>query len=338
MEKNRNNVSYSKLKYYRSLYHKYKIDYFHLRNLDMFRGVHEMIKGGAPPSIDFENIYPIVIKYIMDYNYRSISTRKKNRDLFGSDSDDSDDDGDDVDDDHHAISEIAHVKGGASIKYHLNKKGIDTNGITNDIDILFFPASLDNTKDEVDRQVRVFYDELTHFCVGRIGDARFELVLSHDLYTIKLNGIHIIDITTYEPDFDIQDPSSMFGYALRQMGYSNLNDYYNKLKESDDNETLSFTSIEFELLSVDKGIQNVGNYIKSIPKWFQMKHIFQIKLDETRKHNPPDKDQISELAEIVKRYDRQLQPEYKTMLETKLKRYQDKKWKLESIISKKRKR
>ena len=55
----------------------------------------------------------------------------------------------------------------------------------------------------------------------------------------------------------------MFGYALRQMGYSSLNDYYIKLKESDDYETLSFTSIEFELLSVNKGIQNVGKYIKT---------------------------------------------------------------------------
>ncbi len=320
---------------YKSLYLKYKIKYLNLKESNMniikqksesfvsnkmkylikrdklnFKEVNKIIKGGVlqkEQQINFEEIYPAIIEFIISYNQKQKEFMSEPYDeLF-----------DEVN--------YAHIKGGASIKYHLNKLGINTDGITNDIDILFL---IDDPKEGEDR-VNSFYQDLKF----RFPDINWNIINLNGLYTIQINGVNLIDITIYDPNFDINDETSMFGYALKRLGFNNIQDYFKTIAQSNDIQVISFTSIQFELFSTEKAIQVVQGHINKIPSWNNALEFFIQQKAQLEQEIPPNQNQIIEVDKIIAGYRKQLQPEYIEKLKNKLQRYQQKFTVLNSLLS-----
>ena len=101
----------------------------------------------------------------------------------------------------------------------------------------------------------------------------------------------------------------MFFYALYNLGFDSLNKYVEYIKTKNIyNEKelieLTFTSINFEILSVMYGIEIINKYLtENLPEW----------RDKVENGNPDHP--------ITKIYIKQIQPEYVARLEDKLRRY-----------------
>jgi len=250
--------------------------------------------------IDFEKIYEDIIRFIKSYNRIQID----NKELF-----------DEIN--------YLHIKGGASIKYHLNEAKILTKGITNDIDILFL---IDNIEEKEER-INTFFSALTnHF-----KNFNWDRKISNGLYVIQKDNINLIDITIYDPNFDIKDETSIFGYALQNLGFSDIKQYYNTIVKSDNIELISFTSLKFELFSTEKAIQVYENYIKNIPNWQRTLIILTRKKKYLEKQKLIDQKEIIKIDKIITGYKKQLQPEYIKNLHNKLHRYKYKNKALNTI-------
>lgn len=252
--------------------------------------------------IDFEKIYENIIRFIISYN----KIQMVNKDLFGE-------------------INYLHIKGGASIKYHLNEAKILTKDITNDIDILFLIDNIEEKKERID----TFF--LTLKSTKYFKNFDWNLNYSNGLYVIQKDNINLIDITIYDPNFDIKDETSIFGYALQKLRFNNIEQYYNTIVKSDNIKLISFTSLKFELFSTEKAIQVYENYIKNIPNWQRTLNIFTQKKKYLEKQTPIDRKEIIKIDKIITGYKKQLQQEYIKNLHDKLHRYKSKNKALNTI-------
>jgi hypothetical protein len=196
---------------------------------------------------------------------------------------------------------IVHIKGGASIKYHLNKLGINTNGITSDIDILLIPNGEENALNN-------FYTALQEKFTGNI----FSFKNNNGLYHICINDICIFDITMYHSEINQNedDETSMFLYALKNLEFLNINDYVDKLLEQSNTETQTFTTLQFEYFSTWKGIENTIKYLNSIEKWRSNK----LQYESINPRTP-------NINRIIARLNYQTTPDYIAKLQDKKLRY-----------------
>lgn len=242
-------------------------------------------KGG----FTFEEMYSPLIQFCIDYNKRDAI------ELFGE-------------------SSIIHVKGGASIKYHLNKVGINTNGITSDIDILLIPNEEDSQS-----ALNNFYEALQRRFVGY----NFTITNNNGLYNICINNFCVFDITIYNQNMNqLEDPeTSMFLYALINMGFNNINNYVTKLLGSNNTEIKTFTSVQFEYFSTMKGLENTSKYLGSIEKWRNNKIRYE-------SINP----RTNNIAMIIARLNYQTTPAYIAKLQDKHNRYSYKLRILQSLL------
>ncbi len=272
---------------YKEKYIKYKNKYLKMKNQ----------KGGNL----FETLFPGIIEYCINYN-RTLTDMGN---MFGS-------------------NRFVHIKGGASIKYHLSKLGLPIDsfvGITSDIDMY-----LVSEPDEVE-------NNLTEFLSGlyiKFPGYQWSTVNKNGLVTISVNGTDIIDITIFNEFFEEPDPdTSMFLYAINNLGLKNHKEYFDQLNQIEFElmvksfeliEQKTFTSLPFERFATIKGIQNQEKYLSSIPNWKRMALYFydqsqnQSLTEEARKNNYAN----------FERYMYQLSPEYIQKLENKLQRYKQK--------------
>jgi hypothetical protein len=269
---------------YKSKYIKYKNKYLKLK---------EQYGGNL-----FEQLFPYLINYIIEFN------KTDGGSLFSP-------------------NRFLHVKGGASIKYHImkNQVPIDTTNITSDID-LFLVCD----EEEVNQHIESFLSGLkTHF-----SQYNWTHKIDGALLTILVNGIDIIDLTVFSSSYSEPDPeTSMFSYALANTGFANIEDYFDKLNLIDHQDMLqsyelverkTFTSLLFEKFACMKGIENQRHYLESKPNWEKLARYYLAKAsDESLPMTERER-----YYNTYQRYLYQLSPEYISKLENKLLRYQQK--------------
>jgi len=265
----------------------------------------------------FNKIYDKLIKTFRDIN-------KINDPIFG-------------------FKDIIHIKGGSSIKYHLQKNMIapdDLNELTNDIDILVI---LDDSKSEnlelFNKNKKDFVIFILETIKKNIPEYNWIYKESNQLYNICIENDIIecfIDITFYNPfdeDIDIDDDTSLFQYALRKNTYINMKNYIDKIKTNasidsefditDDNiDTFMFTSPQFEYYSCIKGIELMGKYLNyASQKWnLEKEELKKILLENISL----DDESINNIKKQIKRLEYQISEEYTNKLKDKLKRYNKK--------------
>jgi hypothetical protein len=257
-------------------YLKYKNKYLKLKN---------QIGGNL-----FEILFSDIIKYCIEYNETAIEMKE----MIG-------------------YNYFVHIKGGASIKYHLMKRELPIHqGITSDIDMYFVSKA-----DKVDDDVRVFLLGLQ----TKFSDYAWSPSINNGLITISVNGVNIIDITIYTDTYIESDPeNSMFSYALNKMGFENHHSYFNMLNQSELVEQKTFTSLEFEKFATMKGIQIQQYYLDDVPNWGIMADIF---LKESQ--NPLyTVEQKYEKHKLYEKYMNQLSHEYLQKIHNKKFRYEQK--------------
>lgn len=209
------------------------------------------------------------------------------------------------------------IKGGACVNYYLTKSSYRyVNDITNDIDLLFIISNKE--KNNVERYISLLYQYIQKY----MQQYNTTINYNNGLYKIYVNNIHIIDITIYEPN-EQYDTTSMVNYASMMLGFDSfssfIDNFISRIQDAclfgDDIYVFSnentFMPITFERHSVEKGIDNITQYIQQIPQW--------------RK----DYEQMIQYGErykdIIVRLEKQLSMEYVNQLRDKLKRYQIKK-------------
>lgn len=166
---------------------------------------------------------------------------------------------------------ILHIKGGASIKYYMNKKNIDSTNITSDIDILILS---DNNDIDKENTVSELYNELSE----NFKQYNWNYKIFNGLYNICIDNYCIFDITFINTLENTED--SMFLYAVKSLGYNNIHEYADYiLSLSQENlEKVTFTSLKFEYYSTTKGIINQIEYLNSIDEWKNNLEQFKLKL------------------------------------------------------------
>ena len=253
---------------YKNKYLKYKNKYLNLKKL----------LGGNI----FNKIYDKLIKIFRDIN-------KINDPIFG-------------------FKDILHIKGGSSIKYHLQKNMIapdELTRLTNDIDILVI---LDDYKSENLESFNKSKEDFVIFILEtikkNIPEYNWNYKESNQLYNICIENDNIecfIDITFYNPfdeDIDIDDDTSLFQYALRENKYINMKSYIDTIRFNasnidsefditDDNiDTFMFTSPQFEYYSCIKGIELMKKYLNyASHEWILKKEGFKKLLLENLSSN-----------------------------------------------------
>jgi hypothetical protein len=245
-----------------------------------------------------ETLFVPIITCFLEFNKKQTMIRE----LFGDD-------------------RFIHVKGGSSIKYHMMKKGLDSTGVTNDIDIFLYSAR--ENKDDDLRELLV--DLQT-----KIPGYTWRIEPRGELYVVFINEIQIIDITVYnelyiEPD----EESSMFLYAIKNIGLETHEQYFEALKEiswenivskNESLETKSFTSLQFEKFSCIKGIEIYTDYVGREPVWRE-----RLQELRTRLLTPGISEEIKvRIHNEIAKYERYVSAEYIAKLNDKLTRYQKK--------------
>lgn len=214
-----------------------------------------------------------------------------------------------------------HVKGGSSIKYHMMKKGLDSIGVTNDIDIFLYSA-----KENKDDDIRELLDDLQ----TKIPGYTYRIEQRGELYIVFINEIQMIDIIVYnelyiEPD----EETSMFLYAIKNIRLETNEKYFEELKKiswenivsnNDSLENKSFTSLQFEKFSCIKGVEIYTYYVGREPVWHE-------RLEElrTRLGTPGISENLKvTIQNEIAKYERYVSAEYIARLNDKLTRYQRK--------------
>ena len=259
-------------------YLKYKNKYLKLKNQS----------GGTL----FEILFYSIIKYCIEYNENAVDMKE----LLG-------------------YNFFVHIKGGASIKYHLMKQELPIHlhqGITSDIDMYFV-----SRPDKVDEDIRLFLFQLQN----KFRDYDWSPSVNNGLITISVNGVNIIDITIYTDTYVEPDPeNSMFSYALNKMGFVNHRTYFDMLNQSNLVEQKTFTSLQFEKFATIKGIQIQQNYLDDVSDWERIADIF---LKESM--NPAYTiERKHEKYKIYEQYMYQLSEEYLHKIQNKKLRYEQK--------------
>ena len=233
-------------------------------------------------EILFEDIYDYIIPFIIAYN--------ENEKLI----------------DQNKI--YAHIKGGSSIKYHLNKMNVDTENITNDIDIMLL-----NYETDVTTSFKHFYNILTEY----IPDITWNIIFENGIYIIKIGDVNIIDVSFYSEMNHFNDETSMFNYALTELNLT-IYDYYTQIISSDDIETITFTSPEFEFNCTIKAIDVYTNYINEI----ESKKTKMEKLINQKEQLGIEDESIYHYELLINQLNYELRPEHIDKLINKLNRYE----------------
>lgn len=233
-----------------------------------------------------------------------------------------------------------HVKGGASIKYHmiqLEKR--EHINITSDIDIFLVNLDEDDENNEekkqkIDKNISKLLDKIRNKLPG----STWEVVNSNGLYIITVNGHNIIDITIYDDTYIDDDPdTSMFYYTLRQIPeLSGINDiselyhtYFTILLKKDDIYHKTFTTNIFELHSTIRGIQIQNSYLELVDSWKQSLVEHQKYLETIQ---PEYQDKIASIQRKIRRYEKQTSQKYIDKLVNKKDRYEKKLQILKKIL------
>jgi hypothetical protein len=291
---------------YKQKYFKYKKKYIYLKN--QFGG-----------NIRFNTLFKEIIMYCIEYNQRPLT---KEEELFGD------------------IS-FVHIKGGASILYHLINRNSNVNleGLTEDIDIFF--VSLEET---ANTDIEKFFNGLCN----KFPQYTLDIKVDNGLFIISVNGQAMIDITIFYTDKALESNDSllnletgMFSYALinllrkelSPLDYNNFTSglseieilkktisvYFNNLSNKTGLEK-TFTTLELEKFATEKGIANQQLYINASVNWSALanNHLLAsqneaLPLDIRNQH-----------LLTYNGYIRQLSPEYMGKIQNKLSRYQQK--------------
>jgi hypothetical protein len=205
------------------------------------------------------------------------------------------------------------------------KKNINTNGITDDLDILLIKV-----EDKIsDKQALEYFisglqKEISSYKVTYEG----QLDNINKFFKIYLGGSRIIDLTIYKHDDSNDDDTSMFFYAATKIGFNKTHDYvsklinyygskcFNELVEeliTDELiENITFTGLIFEYHSSIKGLElQTENIIK-----FES-GVWLNKLNNMKTYSP-------ERVHDIARLENQVTLEYLALLKDKKLRYEQK--------------
>jgi hypothetical protein len=188
---------------------------------------------------------------------------------------------------------IAHIKGGSSVKYHLMKKSIDNANITNDIDILLI---IDDSIQDFFNFIKIQNSELGIY---------WKLKNENGLYVLYFNKNPVVDITLYKTNDSFK--YTIFNNVVKELGlgYNNVHEYVNALINKENLEEITFTSKQFEILNSKKGLDKYLNFINfGIPKRKQL-------LNNNLLLN----------SDIVQRYKYEISEEYINKINNKIRRY-----------------
>lgn len=167
---------------------------------------------------NFEILFDLVVKFCLLYNKQKIVDYDIN------------------------VDPILHIKGGSSIKYHFNKKKLDTINMTSDIDILIIPINHEDNNMSMRVAFISFYDALNKFIYKNIKTDK-PVTVSHDnswskynfsnVCSISINNNKIIDLTMYNKEqmidvLELED--NMFHYACQKIGHNNIHGYVEKIR------------------------------------------------------------------------------------------------------------
>lgn len=256
----------------------------------------------------FESIYVDLVNYCMVYNTKVNEAET----LFGDD-------------------RFVHIKGGSSIKYHLMKAQAPAEyhtHITSDLDIYLV------CDDEyVDANIHDFITGLQEIAKPHVVTATSE----NGLTTIAINGLNVIDLTTFTESYEEMDPdNSMFYYACEKMGKTE-DKYFEEFRQIDNKltggnqellEKKTFTSIEFEYHATQKGLVIYKQHLENVTQWERNYEVyyrrsFDMSLSEYER---------SEALRIAERYRYQSSEPFVTKLRNKFTRYQNKLMLLENLL------
>jgi hypothetical protein len=198
---------------------------------------------------------------------------------------------------------LIHIKGGASIKYHLQKANKEHIGITNDIDILLI-------LDDPNSIITHFIDPIKRYTTEHGLSDLWQTKTDAKILQLSYNNC-LVDITVYHKETEHEiDDDSMFDYALQNLGFSNIHEYIAYIKQINDLESLTFTSIDFEKFSTEKGIINMNRYLnENLPFWRNI-----VEENKNRVLSPFD-------MQILERYKYQISEPYIQKLRDKHIRY-----------------
>lgn len=179
-----------------------------------------------PDKYNFDNLFDDLIEFCLEYNNNK----------FGINYSDS--------------NGFIHIKGGSSIKYKMKKKGLPSNNITDDIDIIMVP--FENNPEIRIKLVDEFMDQLKKkfykfYCSYEIDNT---------LIKIYLNYVRIFDIVFYDNvrPFYKEFNCLIWPNVTKKLNFNSVDDYFIQLKDkfkSDLNnfntlENVTFTSLEFD--------------------------------------------------------------------------------------------
>jgi hypothetical protein len=210
---------------------------------------------------------------------------------------------------------VLHIKGGASVKYHLNKSGIDTTDITNDIDILFIYK---------DKNIQEILDKFMKFIQGKKRD-NYEIRKVNDiLYNLYLDNNCVVDITFFKLDVTEDNlDDTHFGEALAYMNYLFMNDYMDEInnieiEEIEDIENKTFSSLYLEKVTNEISLKNYEEWMNNVPKMKDnvQKNIFPRHYTEEQKKR--------------KRYE--ISDSYQLKIKDKIERYKKKLELIDSVL------
>jgi hypothetical protein len=166
-----------------------------------------------------------------------------------------------------------YIKGGASIKYKMNRYGLHSDGITSDIDIIIVP--FENNPD-----IRIkLIEEFTNGLRKKLPDFTWTFKIGNTITTLYLNETKIFDIGFYDnvnPWFKDYQLTDIFQGVVKKLNqFKSVDEYFVHLKkifESDFNnyetlEKVTFTSLEFDYYSLIFLIELYTNkYVNEIKK------------------------------------------------------------------------
>jgi hypothetical protein len=274
--------------------------------MDLFEPVAKYRIRRLQPSGLFDRMYDEIVDKIKRFNAESVDNTNKQNSYF------------------------AHIKGGASIVHHMKINNMDATNLTDDFDILLVPYG-DNMSD--DANVQIMLNDFVSYLVRNFHQYSLDGKYDNGLMQVKVDGEHLLDIScyTYVQNFD---ETTMTNFAAKYICYDDFNDYIRELKEKivgnlkedlfgnmavDENtlERMTFSSVNFELMSTIKGLKNVKKYITEL----------KIKREQV---NSYDKKKVP--PRFLERLQYEVSPEYEQKLMDKYERYKIKLFKLIDIV------
>lgn len=149
-----------------------------------------------------------------------------------------------------------HIWGGASIKYKMNRYGLHSKRITNDIDIVMVPF-------ENNPEIRIkLIEKFAYGLRKELPNYMWRYTIGNLLTRFYLNNIKIFDVVFYDtvkPWFnDFKNTDTLVQIIGKLNQYKSVDDYFSSLKilfESDLNnqetlEKVTFTTLEFDYQSL----------------------------------------------------------------------------------------